>query len=516
MTRKSKMRSLSVSLALLTSAATSSTPGSTSIATTTSIPSQPRRRHTRPSAFAATHANGNVRQVLPSQRIRRRALARSFVRAVPTADSKSEFSKRNNNNINNNKSWNHDEHGNNFDGLHSVPVEELSTPEIVRSLTNIDIHAHSKPGNVWPSSALGMVVDSQREFEMNLGRAIDTLKEDYPKILTRNPDFGLYHRDLEVVDPTGVSLHGLANYKRAFAFIHGVVGLFYDEGKSGLTSIRVGYDWARKCIRVSWNVELVPRLLGTRNMLHVDGISEYYLDRATGLINQHRVSHLVFNGDHVRPANGIFHALAEISPIDPESVPVYSKGLDGAEWKWNRLPFQSWNPLTQLFPGTSSSATSLFADPSERALSLDAPADHPDVAPLRYDADALQRRNASRKKFGKPPLTPEEFVKIEEEVRAMDALNKKKAAYLAEQIAQARKQKEEEKAKGDFLSNIFGGVLKNGCESNFDCERPQVCCDVGFKKICCSNGLGIVDGVPVERYQRGLLRMPLPNDDYDY
>mmetsp|Transcript_18101 Transcript_18101/g.37964 ORF Transcript_18101/g.37964 Transcript_18101/m.37964 type:complete len:511 (+) Transcript_18101:128-1660(+) len=510
MTQKSKMRSLSVSVALLTSAASSSTPASISATTTTSTVSLPNRRYPRPLAFATNHVHGRRFQPLPSQRIRKRALARSFLRAVPTADNKSEFTQRNHRRFNNN---NNDNNYNNNNSQDPRQMEELSSPEIVHSLTNIDIH--SKSNRVSPTSALGMVVDSQREFEINLGRAIDSLKNDYPKILSRNPDFRLYHDDLEVVDPTGVSLHGLANYKRAFAFIHGVVGLFYDEGKSGLTSIRVGYDWARKCIRVSWNVELVPRLLGTRNMLHVDGISEYYLDHDTGLINQHRVSHLVFNGDHVRPANGIFHALAEISPIDPESIPVYSKGLEGAEW--TKLPFQTWNPLTQLFPGTSSS--SLFADPSEQAMSLDAPPTspyNPDYAPLQYDADALQRKNASRRKFGKPPLTPEEFIKIEDEVRAMDALNKKKATYLAEQVAQARKRKEEEKAKGDFLSNIFGGVFKNGCESNFDCERPQVCCDVGFKKICCSNGLGIVDGVPVERYPRGLLRVPLPNDNYDY
>ena len=93
-----------------------------------------------------------------------------------------------------------------------------------------------------------MIVDQQREFEINLGRAVDTLKNDYPKLLTRNPDYKIYHDRLEVIDPTGVSLHGLMNYKRAFSFIHGVVHLFYDEGKSGGT-FRIGYDWARKCIR---------------------------------------------------------------------------------------------------------------------------------------------------------------------------------------------------------------------------------------------------------------------------
>ena len=67
-----------------------------------------------------------------------------------------------------------------------------------------------------------------------------------------------------------------------------------------------------------------------------------------------------------------------------------------------------------------------------------------------YDLDALQRKNASRKKFGKPPLTPEEYLAIEEDVHAMDASNKKKAAYLA-----ARKNKKEK--EDSFLSNIFGG-----------------------------------------------------------
>jgi Uncharacterized conserved protein (DUF2358) len=102
-----------------------------------------------------------------------------------------------------------------------------------------------------PTSAtalVGEMVESQREFEINLGRAVDTLKRDYPKLLTRDPDWKIYHDDLEVIDPTGVSLHGLSNYKRAFSFIHAVVYMFYCEEKSGLT-FRTVYDWARKSIR---------------------------------------------------------------------------------------------------------------------------------------------------------------------------------------------------------------------------------------------------------------------------
>jgi hypothetical protein len=95
---------------------------------------------------------------------------------------------------------------------------------------------------------LGEMVDQQREFEINLGRAVDTLKRDYPKLLTHDPEWNIYHSNLEVIDPTGVSLHGLSNYRRAFSFIHAVVYMFYCEEKSGLT-FRTVYDWARKCIR---------------------------------------------------------------------------------------------------------------------------------------------------------------------------------------------------------------------------------------------------------------------------
>ena len=65
------------------------------------------------------------------------------------------------------------------------------------------------------------------------------------------------------------------------------------------------------------------------------------------------------------------------------------------------------------------------------------------------------------------PLTHEEFVAVEEEVRAMDEINKKRAAYLAEQISEAKLMWQKKDEEGSFLRNLFGGTLKNGCESNF-------------------------------------------------
>lgn len=274
--------------------------------------------------------------------------------------------------------------------------------------------------------------------------------------------------------------------------------------------------------RVSWNVELVPKRIygGVRNTLHVDGISEYYLDRESGLITEHRVSHLLINDQAVRPANGVFNALAEMSPVTSEGVPqgvpsfllanANSNNADSSG-SMTLLKFQTWNPLNRQ------AKTSLFANPNEQAMRLPNDSTSSEFntdSPVPYDRDALQRKNDSRKKFGMPPITPEEYVVIEEEVRTMDATNKKKAAYLAEKMQIAREDRKKEKEEG-FMSNLFG-AFKNGCESNFDCERPKVCCDIGFKKICCSNGLGIVEGVPLERLQRGVLRVPIPNDNIDW
>ena len=31
----------------------------------------------------------------------------------------------------------------------------------------------------------------------------------------------------------------------------------------------------------------------------------------------------------------------------------------------------------------------------------------------------------------------------------------------------------------------------DGCETNYDCERPMVCCDLIVARVCCSSGLGL-------------------------
>eukprot|EP00566_Odontella_aurita_P037505 CAMPEP_0113560248 /NCGR_PEP_ID=MMETSP0015_2-20120614/19328_1 /TAXON_ID=2838 /ORGANISM="Odontella" /LENGTH=236 /DNA_ID=CAMNT_0000461937 /DNA_START=74 /DNA_END=784 /DNA_ORIENTATION=+ /assembly_acc=CAM_ASM_000160 len=155
------------------------------------------------------------------------------------------------------------------------------------------------------------MVDERREYEINLGRAMDTLRKDYPNMLHKTPDFSIFHKDLSVVDPSGVQLSGLKNYKHSFRFLQTVVGFFYAM-ESSTVGYRMVYDWARSSIKMSWNAVLVPKVVGNRrNAVYIDGISVYKMDSESGKIVEHRVENMIINGTPVQPPYGIFTALGE-------------------------------------------------------------------------------------------------------------------------------------------------------------------------------------------------------------
>jgi len=117
-----------------------------------------------------------------------------------------------------------------------------------------------------------------------------------------------------------------------------------------------------------------------------------------------------------------------------------------------------------------------------------------------FDQEAFDSKNAIRKKFGLPPINKTEFLQLQAEQKQLEieTIQKQKAAAIS--AASSRKNamlKREKKArKQNVLGNIFG-ILKDTCESNFDCQRPEVCCDLGFKKMCCSSGEQQLERIPV-------------------
>lgn len=319
------------------------------------------------------------------------------------------------------------------------------------------------------------LTDEQREFELMLGKALDTLRSDYPDMLTKDPDFSIYHSQIEAVDPKGITLHTLNSYKTSFQFLHMIINLFYSPDDSSLT-FRLVYDCARKSIRVSWNAILIPRMGGVSKRLHVDGISVYEFERKSGLINQHRVEHLLINDAPVEAPQGIFSAIKNHAMAGPDAdgIPVWS--IDGKitnVMEFKQSPKMIGMGMSSLFSSSETTADGDFQHPL-------------------FDRKAFNSKNASRKKFGIPPLTPDEFVKIQAEVKAMETVQEQKQK-TANKDAEDAKEKENQRS---LLSKMFGNVMKNTCESNDECERPEVCCDLGFKKFCCSSGMRVFDVPP--------------------
>lgn len=373
--------------------------------------------------------------------------------------------------------------------------------------------------------------DDNREFELKLGKAMDTLRKDYPEMLKTSPDFSIYDENIEVVDPSGFKLHNLDRYKASFRFLHGMLNFFYDP-KLSLLTFKLVFDCARKDIRVSWNAYLVPRPIygGEGNALYLDGISVYVLNKVSGMITHHRVENLLLNDVPVKAPQGIFEAMrSAIGAEEAEGVPVWNIDMD-MDGKGRPTPGQftlEFRRHVGLLTGVPSKS-SLFSEeegkggseegsthPTSTSLfSSESSSDGVDKSsssvnsensylnsPL-FDEIAFEKKNASRKKFGLKPITPDEFIQIQAKVEELASVQREKASSAH---ASAEMTKPKEKTK--LFGSLFGGILDDTCESNWDCKRPEVCCDLIVKKMCCSSGMKVFDGAP--QMQRMPVRIPI-------
>ena len=90
-----------------------------------------------------------------------------------------------------------------------------------------------------------------------------------------------------------------------------------------------------------------------------------------------------------------------------------------------------------------------------------------------------------------------------EQAARAEEMRQSRAASVEPTIGRSQQGRQSSSSSGD--ENIFATITKSlfgedTCESNYDCPRPQVCCDLGFKKMCCSSGKGIFE--PQQQLQR--------------
>ena len=308
-----------------------------------------------------------------------------------------------------------------------------------------------------------------------------------------------------------MKLHGLSNYKNSFRLLHAVVNIFYCPERSSLT-FRMCFDKARTNIRIHWNAQVIPKAIfgGYKTTLHVDGISVYEISRNSGNITQHRVERLVINDAAVMPEQGIFSALRRYAAAkDVTTPPIYNSG---------RIPennqmvkFQNFKPMSRslLFQRNVDSSPLPYSSVhavSSRSSALDSSADD-------FDLEALERKNAARKKFGLDALSPEEFMELQEQVAELDKQQLQKRAASVTAAAEMAKQAQEAK-EPSFFKKLFGNLLEDTCESNYDCEDPQLCCDFGFKKTCCSSGMLVFDGPQSQQGQLAVIPVTANPNNY--
>lgn len=127
-----------------------------------------------------------------------------------------------------------------------------------------------------------------------------------------------------------MQLSGLKNYKSAFSILQKLVNFLYSSEKSRI-QIRMTYDFAFSSIRISWNLELFPKVIGL-SPLYVDGISMYKLDAISGKIIEHKIDNLIINRRPVSPPYGILSALMQGQySMQPSGVPAGVWGFDNAD-----------------------------------------------------------------------------------------------------------------------------------------------------------------------------------------
>merc|ERR1712224_372226 len=91
------------------------------------------------------------------------------------------------------------------------------------------------------SPVLQQITDERKNFQVNLGKAMDTLRKDMPYILKETPDYSIYNENITVVDPSGVQLTGIENYKSSIKFLQQFINFWFQSESNGL-QYRLVYD----------------------------------------------------------------------------------------------------------------------------------------------------------------------------------------------------------------------------------------------------------------------------------
>ena len=240
-------------------------------------------------------------------------------------------------------------------------------------------------------------------------------------------------------------------------------------------------------IRVRWTAKLWMRdpalgitttPNGDRAVVHLDGVSNYDLD-SEGKIRKHTIENIILRG-----------ADAEAAPMELQLAWPKMAGALSPELA---LPYPFLTPLNEAAKG--------WVPPKGLAWLVGPAPTHEQSSSSSSGGGASPAPKRSR--GGEPQMSAGESpMERAARERAEDA---EKARALAE----LRKPKEDGMRQ---MKNMFGVSLPQQCETSYDCERPDVCCDLLFGSFCCSGGLMIPEVTREKALQRQAIPIPVEVD----
>ena len=294
-------------------------------------------------------------------------------------------------------------------------------------------------------------------FKLNQGRAIDTLRQDYPCLWTHAPDLSIFTDDVEFHDATGKKrVAGIQRYERLFDTMRFVRRTFVADSQVSYRLVVTG-----ESIRVRWTAKLYMRdpILGKRTffqnastvLFHLDGISSYHLD-AKGKIDRHTLETLQYH-----------------DPGEASLLPVVL--VSGIAW-----PLLVQSPPVLLDPRLAYGGGGGGCLPSATTTPV------------------------------KAMRTPQPPVSLEGETPMQRAARER----AEDKDAQFKKmyQRENHQERMWWQRFLPSWSMPQQCETSFDCEPPEVCCDLLVARVCCDGGM-LIPSVP----QVQLQAIPIPVDD---
>jgi hypothetical protein len=134
----------------------------------------------------------------------------------------------------------------------------------------------------------------QSEFELNVGRTIDVMRNDLSNFLERELDYSIYRHDVVIRDPMGFGFNGIDMYKKTFSMVRIFKRVMIDDVHF---TYKFRYDCGEKRFVVHWYSRWYSRWFlwcGSGRACHVDGVSYFHLDDS-GKVNRHVIDRVIFD-----------------------------------------------------------------------------------------------------------------------------------------------------------------------------------------------------------------------------